>query len=110
MNLKQYTLTYVKNEDKVSKNGKPYTSTSIKVMELGDVFINGFGNRQTLNWNANDKVMIEIYEEEYNGKTYKKFKAPHPNELFEQRIAKLEAAVFGDKGEDVSPADAAKEF
>lgn len=71
----QVTLTFVKNENKTSKAGKSYSVCSIKTKEHGDVFINGFGNKTTESWKIGDIVEAEIFDEEYNGKTSKKFKA-----------------------------------
>lgn len=88
-------LTYVNNEDKTSKAGKPYTACGIKTEQHGDQFINGFGNPQTKRWNVLDEVEIEVYEEEYQGKKSLKFKTKHPMDDFRERIEKLEAKVFG---------------
>ena len=87
------TLTYCNNEAKVSKNGKPYTSCSIKTVQHGDSFINGFGNATTKLWAAGDVVDVDIYDEEYNGKVYKKFKAMEKADVLEERVVELERKV-----------------
>ena len=87
------TLTYCNNEAKVSKNGKPYTSCSIKTAEHGDVFINGFGNATTKLWAAGEVVDVDVYDEEYNGKVYKKFKAMEKADVLEERVIELERKV-----------------
>lgn len=84
------TLTFVNNEKKVSKNGKPYTSASLKFQELGDVWVNGFGSKTTELWTVGNKITVDLYEEEYNGKVYKKFNALDKTDLLEMRVAKLE--------------------
>jgi len=89
--LKTVTLQFVKNEQKVSKAGKPYTACSIKVSED---WVNGFGSPATQAWQVGDSVMLDIYEEEWNGKMYKKFKVPDKADLLEKRVSKLEEAVF----------------
>jgi len=73
----------IKNEDKTSKNGKPYVACSIK---SGGEYYNGFGNAQTKGWNVGDEVEVETYEEEYNGKMYKKFRVPKESEQFKQTL------------------------
>lgn len=78
-------LTYVSNTPKVSKAGKPYTSCSIKTVEHGEEWLNGFGNAQTKSWNPGDEVEVDVYEEEYMGKTYTKFKTL----TAEDRVAEL---------------------
>lgn len=72
------TLTYVNNEDKVSKNGKSYKSCSIKCEEFGDAWINGYGNYETQDWQVGDRVDVFIYDNHYNGNVYKNFKTIHP--------------------------------
>lgn len=91
--MAKHTLTYVRNQDKISKNGKPYTSCSIKVEKLGDQFINGFGNKVTQDWQPGDVVDVKIYEEEYMGKTYTKFEAPKPQDVMMAKIEALEARI-----------------
>jgi len=80
-NTMKITLTYVSNEDKISKNDKKYTACSIRCAELKnpeddtkEMWINGFGNSETKSWDVGDVVDVELYDEEYNGKTSKKFK------------------------------------
>ena len=96
------TLTYVKNEPKRSqKSGKFYTMTTLRFHELGDKWISGFGNEQTERWVVGDKVDVEIYEEDYQGKAYTKFRLPKKewsgsgggSPSLEPRIAALEARV-----------------
>lgn len=90
--IKDVVLQFVKNEQKVSKNGKQYTACSIKV---ADNWINGFGNQETQSWNAGDQVRIDIFKEQYNGKEYLKFKTLKKEDLLEERIKKLEEIVAG---------------
>jgi hypothetical protein len=101
----------IKNEDKTSKNGKPYVACSIK---SGGEYYNGFGNAQTKSWQVGDEVEVETYEEEYNGKMYKKFRVPKESEQFKQalevivkelrslkeRVSKLEGAGSVEKTEE----------
>ncbi len=90
-------LTYVKNKEiQYSKKENPKTGSpyeyffcSIRCKELKDsegkeVWINGFGNDTTKSWEDSLMAMdrdnrglsadVHIYDEDYEGKTYKKFK------------------------------------
>lgn len=74
--MEKLTLSFVKNERKVSKKGNSYVSTSLQFVEYPGVYYNGFGDENTLNWNKGEQVEVELYEEEYNGKMQQKFKLP----------------------------------
>lgn len=54
------------------KTGKPFYKIGIQTNEHGAQWINGLVNFPP-NWEGTDQE-LEIYDEEYNGKTYKKFK------------------------------------
>jgi hypothetical protein len=73
---KSLKLVGVRNEDKVSKTGKPYVAAGIKIIDNSgnEVWINGFGNEQTKQWQKDDIVLVELFEEEYNGEVKWKFK------------------------------------
>lgn len=83
----QAYLEEVKNETKESKNGKKYIACSIKV---NNQWMSGFGSKITELWSTGMTVEIETYQEEYNGKIYKKFKLLKKEDLLEARVAKLE--------------------
>lgn len=74
----------IKNEDKVSNNGKSYTRCSIKTLDRNgaEQWISGFGNETTKSWKKGQTVDIEIYSEDYQGKTYYKFKEPAERNVF----------------------------
>lgn len=74
--MQKLTLSFVKNERKVSKKGNSYVSTSLQFAEYPGVYYNGFGDERTLNWNKGETVELELFEEEYNGKMQHKFKLP----------------------------------
>ena len=72
-NNMKVNLTYIKNEEKTSKAGKKYTTCSIKTKEKPDLWINGFGNAQTKEWEDKKmalgkdgtlEVELEIFKEE----------------------------------------------
>jgi len=86
-------LTFVKNEQKTSKAGKPYTACAIKTEATGNEYLNGFGNKVTATWLEGDEVDIEIYEEEYNGKMYKHFRMLNETDLLKETVTKLIAVV-----------------
>jgi hypothetical protein len=79
-------LEYVKNEDKISAGGKPYTRCSIKVKGR---YYNGFGDDTTKAWQQGQYVHVDLYEEEYNGKPQYKFSVSEPDEA-EAKIEELE--------------------
>lgn len=96
------TLTYIRNEEKTSKAGKKYTACSIKTLEHGDKWLNGFGNAQTKDWEErkldlpqgeNLIVEAEVFEEEYNGQKYTKFRTISETTLLSNRLDKLEKIV-----------------
>jgi hypothetical protein len=89
--MTQVVLQHVKVERKVSaRTNKPYIAASISV---DGTWYNGFGNEEMMNWKAGDTKEVELFEEEYNGKMYKKFKVPNKLDLLIARVAELEARV-----------------
>jgi len=94
--MEKVKLTYVNSEKKTSRQGNEYTSVGIKIESKPDTWINGFGNAQTANWNVGDEFELDIYQEEYNGKMYWKFKLPKTGEALvelNQRVECLEESV-----------------
>ena len=94
--MEKVKLTYVRSEEKTSKGGKNYTSVGIKIESKPDTCINGFGNAQTANWQEGDEFELDIFEEEYNGKMYWKFKLPKTGEALvdlTKRVECLEETV-----------------
>lgn len=87
-------LEQVTREEKTSKAGKSYTAMGLK---FNGVWHNGFGNKSNSTWKEGDTVEVEVYEEEYNGKMYKKFKTPTVEDMLLKRVEALEAVVFKDK-------------
>jgi hypothetical protein len=83
-------LQDVKNEQKTSKAGKPYTATGIKV---DGTWYNGFGNKETLKWEPGMSVEVDLFEEEYQEKMYKKFKVLQPIDILTSRMDALELAL-----------------
>lgn len=59
----------------INKFGKPYYKVGIKTNEYGDTFINGLMPFSPDRWEGTTQE-VEVFDEEYNGKTYKKFKLP----------------------------------
>jgi hypothetical protein len=77
-------ISAIKNEDKVSANGKSYTRCSIKTVDTkgNETWISGFGNATTKSWVKGQVVELEVYAEDYQGKTYYKFKDVAERSLF----------------------------
>lgn len=85
--LKQVVIQSISCEEKISKNNKPYIMCGIKI---ADEWHNGFGKKEMKEWEAGQTVWLDIYEEEYQGKMYKKFKAVDKVDLLEMRVKQLE--------------------
>ena len=79
----QVTIKKLKVDDKnkdgiklVSKNGNPFYKVGIQVSEYGEQWINGLVFETAPAWKEGDRVDLEIADQEYNGKTSKKFEIP----------------------------------
>ena len=66
------TITRVFKKDRVSKDGNPFVSLSIKTQEYGDKWLGGFQNAGNENWKAGDVVEADV---EKNGE-YLNYKLP----------------------------------
>ena len=88
--MEKVKLTYVNSEKKTSAKGNEYTSVGIKIESKPDTWINGFGNAQTAKWQEGDEFELDIYEEEYNGKMYWKFKLPKTGEALVELTKRVE--------------------
>ena len=82
-----------------AKTGKPYTRCLIDLAD-GRRGVSGFGNKTTQSWKEGDEVSIVITQ---NGQ-YWNFEVPRMENLLEDRIARLEAAVFGEAKTGMVPA------
>ena len=68
------TLTNVTRTPRTSqRTGKDYTQLTLKSVEYGEKFINGFGNKANMAWKAGDVVDVEVKEVPKDGKTYLNF-------------------------------------
>lgn len=75
--MAKLTLTNVTRTQRTSRRtGKDYTSLSLKSVEYGERFINGFGNKDNMAWKSGDIVDLEIKEVEKDGKKYLNFEMP----------------------------------
>ena len=89
--MTQVVLQHVKVERKVSaRTNKPYIAASIQV---DGTWHNGFGNEEMMSWKAGETKDVELFEEEYNGKMYKKFKVPNKFDTLIAKVAELEARL-----------------
>jgi hypothetical protein len=89
------TKVYRSSKDKngnplKTRAGKPYERVSIKTQEYGDKWLSGFGATWNGNWQDDSVVNVEVEE---SGQ-YLNFKRIDPMIELEQRVSKLEAAVF----------------
>ncbi len=72
------------HKEKLSKENKPYTTCSILTVDKNgvDTWINSFGNDATKDFRVGQTVDLDIYQEEYNGKTYLKFREVIQRSMF----------------------------
>ncbi len=96
--IKKIKIEVIKNEDKVSKAGKPYSSCSIKTIgsEGQDVWLHGFGNSTTKGWVKGQEVELDVYSEEYNGVNHWKFRDVPERSVFtelDKIVAKLDELI-----------------
>lgn len=93
--LQELVIDYVKSETKTSaRTGKPFVVVSFCTKMHGEtVWFQGFGNKETENWEKGSKVTVKIWMEPYNGKDYWKFETVSATDLLELRVAKLEKVV-----------------
>ncbi len=92
--MNQYKLSFVKNEEKLSKAGKKYVALSVKIDgDTEDRWYNGLGNDFTKSWNVGDTVPLEIYEEEYQGKKYWKCRALSKTDMAMSQMEELTKRV-----------------
>lgn len=84
--MPKITIQAIKNEDKVSANGKNYTRCSIKTVDKNgqELWLNGFGNNTTKSWTKGQTVELDLYQEEYNGKVSWKFKEVADRSIFNE--------------------------
>jgi len=68
-------LTFVKRTERTSsRNGKPFTSLSIKAKEYGDKYLSGFGNSSNKSWDVGQEVeVLKVEEVVKDDKTYYNF-------------------------------------
>lgn len=92
--MNKYKLSFVKNEEKISQAGKKYISLSVKVEgDPEDRWYNGWGNEYTKTWNVGDVVALDLYEEEYQGKTYHKVRPLSKTDMLGVQVQDLEKRV-----------------
>jgi hypothetical protein len=88
--MKEYTLRKIVRNQKVStRTGKPYESIGIQVVEFPDIWINGFGNKETANWKEGDKISVLIQDHEYNGKISKQFNFPKKEDVNSKALEEI---------------------
>lgn len=74
-----------------TKQGKPFTRLGCKFDKTGTEVIYGTDfDGGTKDWKVGDYVFIDLFDEEYNGKMYKKFRVAGKVELLEAKIEEME--------------------
>lgn len=107
--MKKFTITkiYRTKKDKEgnplkTKDGRDYERVAIKVKEMGDDWISGFGSNRNQNWKEGDVVELEISQKYApNGKVYNNFKEPNVFALINRRIDLLEARITVLEGDEI---------
>jgi hypothetical protein len=67
-------ITYINRTQRTSREGKPFTSISLKCSQYGEKYLSGFGNKANENWAIGQEVEIaEVKEVQKDGKTYLNF-------------------------------------
>ena len=96
--MEKLRVVKVSYKDK-DKNGQPlkgkygpYFIVGIQTDKYGDVWLNGFSKTNGKDMEGKE-VELEVYDEEFNGKTYKKFKFPSKAGANDDRVKKLEDRV-----------------
>ena len=91
------------------KNIKPYTTKTGKQMYfIETVDGQSYSTFDTIEWKEGEEIegTIEISEQkDRNGNPYKSFKLPRKTDMLEERVKKLEDAVFGDRNDPVAEAE-----
>lgn len=81
----------------INKKGEAYKQASITVSgERYGMYLGKFSDRDEVairTWKIGDEVDVILFEKD----GYKNFKIPTSTDLLEERVAKLEFVVFGDK-------------
>lgn len=87
--METYKIQQISQSEETSKAGRKYIKLGVKI---NDEWYNGMGNANTKDWKEGDEIQARLYEEEWNGKMYKKIEIPKPPSVHE-RIDKLEARI-----------------
>lgn len=97
--METYTLEGINVEQKTSKEGKPYVTAGILINgKWHNSFLKKAEEEAVRLWQKGDTVTLELYKEDYNGKTYDKFKVPDRMDELEARIVKLERSAMFNSG------------
>jgi len=86
--MKKVRLLEFVTEEKISKAGKPYKVAT--AMFEGEIAPRtGFVDREMAGWQEGMEVLAVLFDEEYNGKIYKKFKVAGELEFLKAEVASL---------------------
>jgi len=86
-------------------NNRKWKVTNVGIKIAGEWHNGGLFKEQDIDMvkaHEGKELTVELYQEEYNGKMYNKFKVPSKLDLLEARIVDLEKTVF-------SPVNSVKE-
>lgn len=75
-----------------TKGGRPFARASVQFQETGDEWFGGFWS-DGLQEGA--RIQAEVFEEEYQGKTYKKFKIARPEDTNDAKLETILNRLMG---------------
>ena len=96
--MEKLTLTYVGRFPKKSKEGKDYTSISVKCREYGDKYLSGFGNAWNEKWKDGDVVEVDVtkkpaIDKEGKATEYINFSKPDPTTELSKAVMRHERDI-----------------
>lgn len=90
--MQKITIKGVNHKEVQKKDGSVFLTCGILTDLNGkEEWINGYGNARTQALNKGESIFLDIYEEEYNGKVYKKFRLPSLDHIIANTTSILEA-------------------
>ena len=72
------------------KNGRPFARASVRFIEMGEDYFGGFWNDKL---EEGAKVDVEVYEEVYEGKTYKKFRVAKKEDKLALELSEIKTKL-----------------
>ena len=87
-------------------NGRKWKVTNVGIKIAGEWHNAGLFKEADIDMikqHEGKELTVELFQEEYNGKMYNKFKIPSKLDLLEQRVEQLEEMVYNPAGTKEQP-------